>query len=55
MQIIGAMHNLTAVLRRSFFSVGVLDGKIAQVTSEDAILDLHVERAKRRNEQTKER
>ena len=46
-QMAGAMHKLTAAIHRNVFTVGLLGGKIAQVTSENA--------EKKRSERTKER
>ena len=55
MQMVGAMHKLTAVRCIDTFAVGLLGGRRAQVTSESAIFDSHRERNKKRNERTKER
>ena len=38
------MHKLTAAVHRNIFAVGFLGGKSAQVTYENATLDLHIER-----------
>ena len=50
----GAMDKMTALMHRNIFIVGPSDGKHAQVTDENAILDLALER-KKRSEREKER
>ena len=38
------MHKLTAAMHGNIFALGPFSGKSAQGTSENAILDLHIER-----------
>ena len=45
-RMIGAMDKMTAVMHRNIFVAGPSDGKNAQVTDENAILDLALERKK---------
>ena len=45
-QTAGVMHNLTAAMHRNIFAVGLLDGKSTHGTSDNAIIDLHMERKK---------
>ena len=50
------MHKLKAAMHRIGFAAGFLGGKSAQVTSENAIIDLHIERKKgETNEQGSDR
>ena len=55
-QTVGVMHKLTAAMHRSICAIGTLDGKVAQITRENAILDLHIQRQKgETNEQGSDR
>ena len=55
-QTAGVMHKLTAAMHRNIFAVGLLGGKSAHVTNENAILDFHIGRKKgETNEQGSDR
>ena len=43
-QTVGIIHRLTAAMHRNIFAIGLLGGKSADVTNENAIMDLHIER-----------